>query len=164
MSFRILNLAEARFECTFGRGCDGVCCSNGRPMVSPEEAARLDEKLPQILPGLRAPARALVEQRGYLSGRRKCGLPMARVAAGWCVFFNGGCVLHLLGAAEGDAFRYKPSVCSLFPLDKGSHGEWRVRQKGYGGEIWDLFCLDQASSGKPAVESLAAEIALAKRC
>src|SRR5258708_5403239 len=44
MTFRILNLAEARFECTFGRGCDGVCCRNGRPIVYPEEGARLDEK------------------------------------------------------------------------------------------------------------------------
>lgn len=164
MSFRILNLAAARFECTFGRGCDGICCRNGRPIVYPEEAARLDEKLPRILPSLRAAARALVEDRGYLSGRGKCGLPMTRVAAGWCVFFNQGCVLHRIGAAEGDPFRYKPSVCSLFPLDKGANGEWRVRQKGYAGEIWDLFCLDPAASPKPAAESLIAEIALARRC
>lgn len=152
MSFRILNLAEARFECTFGRGGDGVCCENGSPIVYPEEAARLDEKLPQILPSLRAAAHALVEERGYLSGRRKCGLPMARVAAGWCVFFHGGCVLHRIGAAEGDAFRYKLSVCSLFPLDSGAHGEWRIRQKGYDVEIRNLFCLDPAASGKPAGE------------
>ncbi len=164
MSFRILNLAEARFECTYGRGCDGICCRNGRPILYPEEAVLLDQKLPQILPFLRPSARALVERQGYLSGRKKCGLPMARVQAGWCVFFNQGCVLHRIGAAEGDPFHYKPSVCSLFPLDKGAHGEWRVRQKGFDGEIWDLFCLDPAASEKPAAESLQAEIALAERC
>jgi len=132
-------------------------------MIYPEEAAILDAKLPEILPALRPAARALVESNGYLSGRRKCGQPMARVSAGWCVFFNDGCVLHRIGAAEGDPFRYKPSVCALFPLDKGNHGEWRVRQKGYGGEIWDLFCLDPASTAKPAAQTLAAEIELARR-
>jgi hypothetical protein len=88
---------------------------------------------------------------------------MARVSAGWCVFFNQGCVLHRLGVDEGDAFRYKPAVCALFPLDKDRHDEWRVRQKGYGGEIWDLFCLDPASTDTPAAQSLTAEIALAER-
>jgi len=133
-------------------------------MLYDDEVTRLDGKLPDILPLLRAGARELIEKGGYLSGRRKCGLPMARVVSGWCVFFNEGCVLHRIGAAEGDAFGYKPSICSLFPLDKGADGEWRVRQKGYDGEIWDLFCLDPGASGKPAAESLVAEIALAERC
>ena len=38
---------------------------------------------------------------------------MMRVVDGWCVFFNQGCVLHKLGASEGDKFRYKPAPCSL---------------------------------------------------
>jgi hypothetical protein len=160
--FSILNLDTARFECTFGRGCDGVCCRNGRPMVYPEEVAILDAKLREIIPLLRPPARVLVEKHGYLSRRRKCGHPMARVSAGWCVFFNEGCVLHRIGAMEGDAFRFKPAACSLFPLSKDEHDRWYVRQKGYKGEIWDLACLDPAVSRIPAVESLAAEIRFAK--
>jgi Fe-S-cluster containining protein len=161
--FSILNLDTARFECTFGRGCDGICCRNGRPILYPEESALLDARLPSILPLLRPPARALVEKHGYLSHRRKCGHPMARVSDGWCVFFNEGCVLHRLGVAEGDAFRFKPAACSLFPLSKDERGRWYVRQKGYKGEIWDLTCLDPAWSGAPAVESLAAEIGFAQR-
>jgi hypothetical protein len=161
--FSILNLDTARFECTFGRGCDGICCRNGRPMLYPEEAVLLDTKLPAILPLLRPPARALVEKHGYLSRRRKCGHPMARVSDGWCVFFNEGCALHRIGAAEGDAFRFKPAACSLFPLSKDEHDRWYVRQKGYKGEIWDLSCLDPAVAGAPAVESLAAEIGFVKR-
>jgi hypothetical protein len=161
--FSILNLDTARFECTFGRGCDGVCCRNGRPMVYPEESVPLDAKLPEIIPLLRPQARVLVEKHGYLSRRRKCGHPMARVSDGWCVFFNEGCVLHRIGAAEGDAFRFKPAACALFPLSKDEHDRWYVRQKGYKGEIWDLHCLDPAVSGAPAVESLAAEIGFAKR-
>jgi hypothetical protein len=163
LSFKIVNLSEARYECTFGRGCEGICCRNGRPIVYPEESAKLNAKLPQILPALRPEARALIEEQGYLSGRRKGGHPMARVSAGWCVFFNAGCVLHRIGAAEGDAFRYKPAVCAHFPLDKNKRGQWRVRQKGYGGEIWDLFCLDPAATNTPAAQSLSAEIALAER-
>ena len=97
MSLAILNLDSARFDCTFGRGCEGVCCHNGRPPVHPEEAKRIDQQMDRILPLLRPPARDLVSQVGYLSRRRKAGQPMARVADGWCVFFNRGCVLHRLG-------------------------------------------------------------------
>ena len=161
--FSILNLDTARFECTFGRGCDGICCRNGRPTVYPKEAVLLDAKLPAILPLLRPTASVLVEKHGYLSRRRKCGHPMARVSDGWCVFFNEGCVLHRVGAAEGDAFKLKPAACSLFPLSKDEHDRWYVRQKGFNGEIWDLSCLDPAMSGVPAVESLAAEIGFAER-
>jgi hypothetical protein len=160
MAVPILNLDSARFDCSFGRGCEGVCCRNGRPPVYAEEAARIDQRLEQILPLLRPAARALVAQVGCLSGRRKSGQPMARVAEGWCVFFNRGCVLHRLGESEGDAFRYKPAICAAFPLTTDERGRWYVRQKGYQGEIWDLACLDPASSTVAAATSLRSEIAL----
>ena len=161
--FSILNLQTARFDCTFGRGCDGVCCRNGRPMIYPEEVPLLNAKLPEVLPLLRAPARMIVEREGYMSRRRKRGLPVARVSNGWCVFFNGGCVLHRIGLEEGDSFRYKPAACSLFPLSKDEQDRWYVRQKGYKGEIWNLRCLDPNVSRTPATESLATEIRLAER-
>jgi hypothetical protein len=161
VSLTILNLGTARFECTFGRGCEGICCRNGRPMMYPDETARLDEKLPGILPLLRPDASAVVSKSGYLSRRRKCGLPLVRVSGGWCVFFNAGCVLHRAGVEEGDPFRYKPAACALFPLSKDEHDRWYVRQKGYKGEIWDLPCLDPGVSKTPASESLVHEIALA---
>jgi Fe-S-cluster containining protein len=156
----VLNLESARFECTFGRGCDGVCCRNGRPPVYDEEARRIDAQLERIMPLLRPAARAAVNKRGYLSRRRKAGQPMARVVAGWCVFFNEGCTLHRLGAAEGVGFRYKPAVCAMFPLAKDQRDRWYVRQKGYKGEIWNLVCLDPARSEVPAAASLQEEIAL----
>jgi hypothetical protein len=159
----VLNLAEARFECTFGRGCDGVCCRNGRPLIYPDEAARIDAKLPAILSALRPEARLVVEESGYLSRRRKLGYPAARVAGGWCVFFNRGCVLHALGVAEGDKLRYKPAACALFPLARDAHDRWYVRQWGYQGESWNLFCLNRDASSTPAAESLRDEIALAQR-
>jgi len=163
VSLPILNLAEARFECTYGRGCDGICCRNGRPVIYPDEARRIDAKLPEILPRLRREARRMVEKSGYVSRRRKSGHPMARVSNGWCIFFNHGCILQTLGAAEGSKPGYKPAACALFPLSRDQQNRWYVRQSGYRGEVWDLFCLDPRASHTPAAESLRDEIALAQR-
>src|SRR5437763_448902 len=109
-SLPVINLAQAKFECIFGRGCEGICCHNGRPGVYPEEVEILETHLEKFLEHLRPEARAVIAKRGFLSGRRKQGLPMLRVVDGWCVFFHQGCVLHKVGAAEGDTYRYKPSV------------------------------------------------------
>jgi hypothetical protein len=117
----------------------------------------------KIAPELRAEARAVLSVKGFVSERRKVGQRVLRVVSGWCIFFNRGCVLHRVGAAEGDKFRYKPAACSLFPLSKDEHDRWYVRQKGYEGEIWDLFCLDPESTDMPAAESLKEELALAER-
>jgi hypothetical protein len=160
MRLTVLNLKAARFECTFGRGCDGVCCRNGRPPLYPNEVRHLDRCVDRVLPLLRPAARNVAGTHGFVSRRRKAGQPMARVVDGWCVFFNRGCVLHRLGAEEGEAFRYKPAVCAMFPLAKDERDRWYVRQKGYKGEIWDLACLDPASSDVPAAASLREETAL----
>jgi hypothetical protein len=159
----VLNLDGTTFECIYGRGCDGICCQNGRPPVRDEEAERIDRNLGKFLPGLRPEARAVVEREGYVSRRVKAGMPMLRVVGGWCVFFNEGCVLHKVGAAEGDRFRYKPAPCSLFPLEHDDRGNYYVRQHGYKGEEWDLFCLAPGQSAVPAAESLRGEIAFAER-
>ncbi|HVS34422.1 MAG TPA: DUF3109 family protein [Gemmataceae bacterium] len=159
-SLPVLNLSEAKFECIYGRGCDGICCQNGRPGVYPEEAARIEKNLAKFLPELRPEARELVESQGFVSNRRKNGLPMLRVVGGWCVFFHQGCVLHKVGAGEGDKYRYKPAACALFPLAKNDAGEWYIRQKGVEGEVWDLFCLKPETSPTPAASSLQEELQL----
>jgi hypothetical protein len=162
-NFTVVNAEQATFECIFGRGCDGICCRNGRPPVYAEEAKQIEDNLDKFLPAMRPEASEAVRQGGFLSRRRKAGQPMLRVVQGWCIFFNRGCVLHKVGAAEGDKFRYKPAVCSLFPLSKDEHDRWYVRQKGLNGEIWDLFCLNPQSSTMRAAESMRDEIALAQR-
>jgi len=129
--------------------------------VDAGEQARIAAQLLRVLPLLRPAARALVEAGGVVSNRTKLGQPMLRVADGWCVLFNGGCTLHQLGAEDGDPLQYKPSQCALFPLEHGDGGEWYVRQWGYEGEQWDLFCLNPANTPRPAVEALAGELALA---
>lgn len=163
VSFRVLNLAEARFDCTFGRGCDGVCCRNGRPLIYPDEIAGIDGALDAVVPLLRPTAARVVNRDGYLSNRRKRGERVVRVVDGWCVFFNNGCTLHMAGAAEGDPLKYKPTVCALFPLDRNYDDSWYVRQKGYKGEIWQLHCLDPQNTAVPAADSLRAEIAIVER-
>src|SRR5216684_8712775 len=87
LSLPVVNLSTATFECIFGRGCDGICCQNGRPSLYPEEVERIGENLHKFLPELRPEARKQIEKEGYLSNRRKLGLPMVRVVKGWCAFF-----------------------------------------------------------------------------
>jgi hypothetical protein len=159
----MLNLADVTFECTYGRGCDGICCQKGRPPVTAEEEQRIDANLHKMLPLLSPQAQETIARDGYLSKRIKAGMPMLRVLDGWCIFFNEGCVLHKVGAAEGDKFRYKPAPCSLFPLEQDAHDRWYVRQHGYKGEKWDLFCLAPGESTVPAAKSLKEELAFARK-
>lgn len=159
----VLNLDEARFECTFGRGCEGICCRNGRPPVYPDEAERIDRVLDRALPLMRPEAQALVQREGYLSKRQKGGSPMLRVTGGWCVFFHRGCVLHTLGMEDGDTHRHKPTACSLFPLERDKHDRWYVRQKGYQSEQWEeLPCLNPTAETPMARETLKEELEIAK--
>jgi len=157
----VSNAATATFECTFGRGCEGICCKNGRPSVNAEEQARIHGVMDRVLPLLRPEARTLIENDGFLSNRTKLGSPMVRVAGGWCVLFNKGCVLHTIGAEDGDPLQYKPTQCALFPVEPGDDGDWYVRQWQLHGEQWDLFCLNPANTKVKAVDSLAGELALA---
>jgi hypothetical protein len=159
----VLNLHTATYECTFGRGCDGVCCREGRPLIYADEIARITENLHKILPLMRPQAARVAAKRGFLSGRKRYGEDIVRITGGWCIFFNQGCVLHKLGVTEGDKFRYKPAVCALFPIQQDDHDRWYVRQKGYKREKWDLFCLDPKNTTIPAAQSLQEELALAKR-
>jgi hypothetical protein len=163
VSLPIINLAQAKFECTYGRGCEGTCCQSGHAAIYPDEIERIDANLARFLPLLRPEARKLIERKGYVTDQRRQGLRMARSAAGWCVFFNNGCVLHRAGELEGDHCKYKPVVCSLFPIQVDESDQWYVRQKGFKKETWNLPCLDPATSAVPAAESLRFEIALVKR-
>jgi len=159
----VINLEEARFECTYGRGCEGLCCKNSRPPIGPETAGPIEKIIKKALPMMRPNAKKLVEKVGFLSNRKKSGGRSIRVVDNWCVFFNKGCVLHNLGAAEGDTLKYKPVLCALFPVERHGDG-WYVRQAGFGNEQWDLFCLTPKPKTPPAREGLAYELDLAARC
>jgi Fe-S-cluster containining protein len=163
ISLTLVNADQARFECIFGRGCDGICCQNGRPSISGKEELAITGVLKKVLPHLRPAAQKLIEKTGFTSKRTKLDQPMLRVVDGWCVFFNAGCVLHKVGIEDGDAYQYKPIQCALFPLEQNRDGDWYVRQWGYNGEKWDLFCLNPKASKKSPVETLKDEMAIAER-
>jgi hypothetical protein len=152
------NLTTAHFDCVYP-SCGGICCMNGRPAVEQCEEDVIRANMDKFAEHLRPEARALIAKSGFLSDQKKEGRPMLKVSKGWCVFFRDGCVLHKVGAAEGDRFKYKPWRCALFPLarDKKS-GAWYVRQRGQRGEAWDLFCLDPQESAKTADATMRSEV------
>jgi Protein of unknown function (DUF3109) len=163
ISLPMLNLDEARFECTFGRGCEGVCCKDGKPPLFRDEVERIDANIDRILPRMRPAAQKVARQKGYLDGRSEPDRPYVRTVENWCIFFNQGCVLHALGDEEGDLAKYKPRECIWFPLWHDKKGNWYVRQHGYEGETWDLGCLNPAITKTPAAETLQYEMKFVER-
>ena len=162
LSLSVLNADTARFECVWP-GCGGACCRESRPPVSPGEAERIAKVVPRVLDRLRPAARRVVERGAWITKRVKEGRPMLAIAERYCVFYNEGCVLHVLGASEGDKNKYKPGTCITFPLDRDEHDRWYVRQHGIEGEQWtELACLDPDASDKLAIETLRDEIAFAE--
>lgn len=162
LSITLLNEQTATFECSYGRGCKGDCCTNGRPGLSEDEQRRITGNLHNILPLLKAKARKIIEEQGIVTRRTRHGLPLAAVVDQWCIYFNDGCALHKAGAIEGDPMKYKPMQCAIFPLLWNDDGEWYVRQWNYENETWnDLFCLNPKNSRVKASESLLNEMNLA---
>jgi len=159
----ITNGDTATFDCTFGRGCVGLCCQHGEPSVTPAEYQRIKDHLPHVIPHLRPEAARSLETQDFIGSDIKLDNPMVRVVDGWCLFFNEGCVLHKVGAAEGDFAKYKPIQCVMFPLEPNGDGSWYVRQWHHEGEQWnDLFCLNPANTPLKAADTLAPEIAVAE--
>lgn len=160
----VVNGSTATFDCSFGRGCDGLCCKQGEPSVSVPEQARIEAVLSRALPHLRPEAKVLIENSGWLGDDVKLSQPMVRTVEDWCVFFNKGCVLHKIGAEDGDFVKYKPIQCVLFPLEPNGDGTWYVRQWHHNDEQWnDIFCLNPANTTRNAVEALAPELELARQ-
>ena len=158
----VTNAATATFDCSFGRGCEGICCRHGEPSVTPAERSTIEAVMARVRPLLRPEAAVALDADGWLTDQQKLDLPMVRTAGDWCLFFNQGCVLHKIGADDGDFSKYKPIQCVLFPLEPNGDGTWYVRQRGYEEEQWDdLFCLNPANTARRAVEALAPELAVA---
>lgn len=163
LALPVWNAEESRFECVWP-SCGGACCRESRPPVSPGEEAIIRAQIPRVLELVRPAARKVLEKGTWVSKRRKGGRPMLAIAERYCVFYNEGCVLHRLGAGEGDRNKYKPGTCITFPLDRDDHDRWYVRQHGVNGEEWtELACLDPDASPKKGGESLPEEIAFAAR-
>lgn len=162
----VVNAETATFDCIFGRGCEGICCKDGRPCTYDDERQRINDHLEKFLPEMRPEAAAVARRDGVATNRVKFGGKTLRVVGGWCIFFNKGCVLHTVGQREGDAFKYKPYVCAVFPIEPYSEKpdtHVKIRQWGFDGEKWDLFCLNPKATEKKATETLQSELALVAR-
>ena len=162
LPLQIENVDTATFKCVFPI-CGGVCCKNGRPPLERDERNNIGAHLDRFLPLLRDGARAHVRKHGWLTRRVKDGKRTVAVQGGWCVFANDGCVLQKVGIAEGKPWKYKPSICVSFPLEKTQGGSWYIRQWNHRGEIWDLFCLNPKEDPTPARISLREEIEFSAR-
>ncbi|MFZ2955670.1 MAG: DUF3109 family protein [Candidatus Ozemobacteraceae bacterium] len=155
----VINLSEAKFSCYFPT-CGGVCCRNGRPGLDGHEIAVIERNLAKFKPLMRPEAVEVLEEKGFMTGRTKENRRVLAVVGNWCIFANEGCVLQKVGTAEGSKWKYKPHLCVLFPISQDGAGtEWYIRQKGYRGEAWKLYCLERTPTEKtPAVDGLKDEL------
>ncbi|MBF0498815.1 MAG: DUF3109 family protein [Candidatus Riflebacteria bacterium] len=156
----VVNLCEAKFRCCFPE-CGGVCCKNGRPGLDGHEIALIERNLAKFKPLMRPHAVEVLEAQGFVTGRTKENRRTMAVVDGWCIFANEGCILQKAGEADGAKWKYKPHLCVLFPISQDGDGaEWYVRQKGYRGEAWKLYCIEKTATEKtPAMKGLEDELA-----
>lgn len=158
---KVVNLDETKFQCVFP-ACGGICCRTGEPRVEQAELAKIEANLEKFRPHLRPVAQEYLAANHFTKFDHETNYPRVAATDGWCLFFNEGCVLHKIGAMEGDKYAYKPWLCVTFPLEMHDRDRWHIRQWGKFEEDWDLFCLNPAESPLPARETLADEIAFAK--
>lgn len=117
-----LDLVERYFHCDLD-DCLGECCIEGdagAPLL-PEEAERLRELLPRILPYLNPKARKVVEEQGVSYIDEEGDLVTQLVDGANCVFTtfgaNGVCLCALEKARrEGETDFFKPISCALYPV------------------------------------------------
>jgi hypothetical protein len=131
-----LTWLTSRWNCLFGRGCQGIvpgkasngCCSLGAHFCDEEDEQRVDEQVARLTPEIWQHHRTGTRDGTVAStgdgGRR------TRIVDGACVFLNRpgfeggeGCALHVLALRDGrEPLEYKPDVCWQLPIRR-TH-EW----------------------------------------
>ncbi|MDE6010329.1 MAG: DUF3109 family protein [Muribaculaceae bacterium] len=117
-----LDLVERFFHCNLD-DCLGECCiagDAGAPLTQ-EEADRLTELRPRILPYLSPKARQVVEEEGISYIDQEGDLVTQLVDGANCVFTtfseNGICLCALEKARRGgEKDFFKPISCALYPV------------------------------------------------
>lgn len=117
-----LDVVEGYFECDLD-SCLGECCVEGdagAPLTI-EEAARLDEQLPRLIPHMTPAAREVAEEQGASYIDEEGDLVTSIVNGRDCIFTfyaPGGKCLCLLERLrrEGHTEFFKPISCSLYPV------------------------------------------------
>ncbi|MDE6340863.1 MAG: DUF3109 family protein [Muribaculaceae bacterium] len=124
-----LDVVESYFECDLDK-CLGECCIEGdagAPLLK-EEAEKLQELLPEVMPLMTPAAREIAEEQGASYTDEEGDLVTSIVNGKDCIFTfyaEGGKCLCLLERLrrEGRPGFFKPISCSLYP----------IRLKDYGG-------------------------------
>ena len=160
----------SRWECIFGRGCQGVltgpaadlvqgCCSYGAHFTDAEDEARV-EAAAATLGAEHWQFRREGRQRGVIKTNAS-GERVTRMVGGACVFLNrpgfaggAGCALHRAALDRGERpMDLKPDVCWQLPLrreerdDGGGHitstiVEWKRSDWGPGGQEFHWWCTE----------------------
>lgn len=117
-----LDLIEQYFKCDLSK-CLGQCCVDGDAgaPLSMEEAAEIEEVLPEIEDELLPGARRVIDEQGICYVDSEGDLVTSIVDGRDCVFTTyapGGVCLCLLEKAyrEGRIPQCKPSSCHLYPV------------------------------------------------
>ncbi len=163
-----LTWLTSRWECIFGRGCQGIdasrpdagCCVHGAHFSEKKDRKRVAAWVEKLTPET---------WQHHKSGHRKGwtevedGAEKTRVVKGACIFHNDvdfaggyGCALHHLANAEGVSFiETKPEVCWQLPvrrsyenrtIEDGTEylvvvlGEYQRRDWGIGGHDFPWYC------------------------
>lgn len=124
-----LDVVESYFECDLDK-CLGECCIEGdagAPLLK-EEADKLRELLPEVMPLMLPAAREIAQEQGASYIDEEGDLVTSIVNGKDCIFTfyaEGGKCLCLLERLrrEGRPGFFKPLSCSLYP----------IRLKDYGG-------------------------------
>jgi hypothetical protein len=162
---------ESRWECIFGRGCEGVltgpaaelsqgCCSYGAHFTSEADANRVVAAAATL-----TASQWQFRQKGRSASRvvrtNKEGELVTRLVDGACIFLNrpgfaggAGCALHRAALERGvEPLELKPDVCWQLPLRKADEtapdghvvttlGEWARRHWGKGGHDFHWWCTE----------------------
>lgn len=163
-----LTWLTSRWECIFGRGCQGIdasrpdagCCVHGAHFSEKRDRKRVAAWVEKLTPETWQHYRS-GQKRGWTE--MEDGAEKTRVVKGACIFHNDadfagghGCALHHLANAEGVSFiETKPEVCWQLPvrrsyenrtIEDGTEylvvvlGEYQRRDWGTGGHDFPWYC------------------------
>ncbi|HTW07750.1 MAG TPA: hypothetical protein VME46_09575 [Acidimicrobiales bacterium] len=160
----------SRWECIFGRGCQGVltglapemeqgCCSYGAHFTDEQDVARVKEAAKSLTDDQWQYA-ALGRKAG-VTRRRSGQAATTRLVDGACIFLNrpgfpggSGCALHRAAVERGShPMELKPDVCWQLPLRRedtsspdgsvtSTLGQWDRTHWGTGGDEFAWWCTE----------------------
>lgn len=162
---------ESRWQCIFGRGCQGVltgpapelvqgCCSYGAHFTDAADVQRVEEAA-LTLTASQWQFRQKGRRGSAVAYTNRAGETVTRLVQGACIFLNrpgfpggAGCALHRAALERGiEPLELKPEVCWQLPLRRADEvaadghvtstlTEWGRRHWGAGGHEFHWWCTE----------------------